>query len=84
MKVKAEYTALLRKQAGTADEEFDLPEGATVADLTTAAGGAHCETFKGMIAGATIVPFVNGAQADAGTALTEGAVVTYLSPISGG
>ena len=39
--------------------------------------------LKGMIAGAT-VPFVNGAQADAGTALTEALLAAYLSPISGG
>lgn len=91
MDVVIEYTALLRREAGTGRETVALTDGATLGDLVAMVAARHGVRFAGMLqapAGGlapTIVAFVDGAQvSDLATPLRSGGEVTFLSPISGG
>jgi molybdopterin converting factor small subunit len=92
MVVIVEYTAQLKRAAGTAREEFDLSESSTLLDLVDAIADRHGEELTRMLKSpdgtpqSTIIPFVGDEQArwSASTVLKDGVTITLLSPISGG
>ncbi|MDA0282051.1 MAG: MoaD/ThiS family protein [Planctomycetota bacterium] len=92
MVVTVEYTAQLKRAAGTAREEFELSESSTLLDLVNAITDRHGEELTRMLKSpdgtpqSTVIPFIGDDQArwSASTALRDGVTITLLSPISGG
>lgn len=92
MVVTVEYTAQLKRASGTAREDFDLSDSATLLDLVNTIADRHGEELARMLKAAdgtpqsTVIPFVGDDQTrwDAADALSDGVTVTLLSPISGG
>ena len=92
MKLRVEYMAQLRADAGCTHQEVDLPAGGnSLADLLAhlAAGFAetrsHLLTSSGQIQPSLLV-VINGAAVSPRDSVTlrEGDVVTLLPPIAGG
>lgn len=88
MNVTVEYTAQLRRQAGTASDQCALADGASLDDLAAAIANqrpaiASAVVSDGRLAGDLQV-FVGGKQAPRDTTLSDGDRVLLLSPISGG
>jgi len=81
MLIEVEYTAQLRVKAGISSEQFELQDGASVADLLEAVAGRH--DIKEFLNG-SLLCFVGAAQAEASQSLSDGDHVTLLTPISGG
>ncbi len=92
MNVTVEYTAQIKRAAGTARETLDVADGATVSDVLRAAADRHDDSFQRLVLTAdsapqpTLLIFVADEQvrADSTEPLADGATVTLLSPISGG
>ncbi|MHC4875137.1 MAG: MoaD/ThiS family protein [Planctomycetota bacterium] len=92
MNVTVEYTAQIKRAAGTARESLDVADGATVADVLRIAAEQHDDSFRRLVLTAdstpqpTLLIFVADEQVRAESAepLTDGATVTLLAPISGG
>lgn len=92
MIVTLEYTAQIKRAAGTARETIEVDDGATVADLLRTAADGHEDEFRRLVLTGDAAPqptlliFVSDEQVrvDSPEPLQDGATVTLLSPISGG
>jgi molybdopterin converting factor small subunit len=92
MKVHVAYETQLRRALGTEIEPVSVPDGATVADVIRAVVQLHDETARALLldAGdqvrASLMIFIDDNQVDrkSSTPLSDGAMVTLMSPISGG
>lgn len=92
MVVTVEYTAQLKRAAGTSREDIELDDDGTLIDLVNAITERHDENLARMLKTPegtpqpTVIPFVDNEQArwDASSILRDGVTVTLLSPISGG
>jgi sulfur-carrier protein len=93
MKLRVQYTAQLRAAAGRAEDEIELPEGSSLAELlahlATKLDGAaaHLLSTDGRTHRSLLI-VVNDlavpAHAAAATSLKPGDIVTLLPPIAGG
>ena len=93
MKLLVRYSAQLRAAVGVADEEIDLPEGASLGALLVhlakryADAASHLVTDAGEASRSLLVVVNDAAAVSADAAATElhsGDVVTLLPPIAGG
>lgn len=92
MTVQLEYTAQLKRAAGTAREEIAVQEPATLSAVLANAAARHGEDFRRLLLTAdggpqpSLLLFVADAQVPAGDdpEIRPGDVVTIMSPISGG
>ena len=92
MRITVEYTAQLKRAAGTGREEFDLPEQTTARDAIREIAGQQQESLGSLLLtdGGDIQPslllFVGDQQvgANADPKLTDGQTLTIMTPISGG
>ncbi len=92
MNVTVEYTAQIKRAAGTARESLDVADGATAADVLRAAAARHDDSFRRLVLTSdgspqpTLLIFVADEQvrAESTEPLADGTTVTLLSPISGG
>lgn len=92
MVVTVEYTAQLKRAAGSAREDFELDDSASLVDLVNAIADRHGDELTRMLKTTdgspqtTIIPFVgeNQVRWDAVDAMRDGVTVTLLAPISGG
>lgn len=92
MQITVEYSAQLKRAAGTGAEPIDLADGATLNDLVAAVVAKHDDALKTILVGdggsihPSILVFVNDQQVrnDDDCNLTDGTTVAFLSPISGG
>lgn len=94
MKLLVQYTAQLRAAVGRSEEEVDLPEKSSLADLLlhlstrwNRAARSHLVTDSGQ-ARLSLLLVVNGLAISVteatGTVLRAGDVVTLMPPIAGG
>lgn len=92
MTVVLEYTAQLKRAAGTAREELTLPAGATLSAALSLAGAQHGDDFRRLLLDdtgrrlPTLLVFHCDRQVSAAAdpPLADGDTVTVLSPMSGG
>jgi molybdopterin converting factor small subunit len=92
MQIRVEYTAQMKRAAGTGSEQFDVPEHASLADLMTAIARRHGDGLKGLLFDSTgalrksILVFVGDVQivSDSKRELSDQDTVTIVPPISGG
>lgn len=92
MTIHLEYTAQLRRAAGTARETVSVPEAATLSAALRAAAASRKDDFRrllftadGRVQPVLLIfrgdePVVTGAD----PLLREGETITVMSPISGG
>ncbi|MDO9094602.1 MAG: molybdopterin converting factor subunit 1 [Rubrivivax sp.] len=83
MKIRVRYFASLREALG-ADENIDMPEAGTVAELRNlllALGGRHAEVLA---RGRAVRTALNQTLCDEATALSEGDEVAFFPPVTGG
>ena len=81
MELVGRFFALYRERAGTNTHRLELPEGATVADLT----GEVRRLFPRLAPpDVQIVVAVNADYAEAETVLQDGDDVCLIPPVSGG
>ena len=81
MKVNVRFFALYRERAGASECSWELPEGATLADLL----GEIREAYPGLAPPTVeIVAAVNEEYAEGGMVLREGDEVALIPPVSGG
>ena len=81
MELVIRFFALYRERAGTNTHRLELPEGATVADLT----GEVRRLFPRLAPpDVQIVVAVNADYAEAETVLQDGDDVCLIPPVSGG
>ena len=81
MELVVRFFALYRERAGTNTHRLELPEGATVADLT----GEVRRLFPRLAPPEVqIVVAVNADYAEAETVLQDGDDVCLIPPVSGG
>lgn len=81
MQVTVKLFATLRTKAGWAERQFDLPVDATIGTLVTAMGENEPDMD---MANRPIYAAVNKEYADAEHRLTDGDVVAFFPPVSGG
>lgn len=90
MSIRVEYMSQLRLRAGCREETFDVPAGADLDALLQAIAERHGEAVQGLLfdetgePAPTVLYFVASEQADRGRLLSDGDVVTLVTPISGG
>ncbi len=89
MQVKVEYVAQVRTAAGVSSESLNVPEGATIQSLVSAACEQHAELERVLCSDggglhSSILVFRGEDPCDAETVLSDGDTITFLSPISGG
>ncbi|MCX8201877.1 MAG: MoaD family protein [Candidatus Caldarchaeum sp.] len=92
MKVSTRYFAVIRERLGKSLEEFELPDGSTVADFLAAFRKKYSDKVgdlfeaSGLRAGFAVA--LNGENIDPRTwrevSLKDGDVVVILPPIAGG
>ena len=84
MNITLRLFAAARLAAGRGEDTFELPEGATVDDLLTAAVARYGEAFTDALSTARV--WVNGDEPVGGTAapVRAGDEVAVLPPVSGG
>lgn len=80
MRVKSLFFASYRDLVGAEELEFELPEGATVSDLT---GLVREHTGEGVLPDSLVVA-VNREYASSGTELRDGDEVAFIPPVAGG
>lgn len=85
MKVSVRYMAQVKRAAGVAVEQVELPDACSLRDLLTRLGERHGEPLRQLLGPALLI-FVGDEQAalDEPVVLREGDVVTILSPMAGG
>ena len=92
MKIKVEYTAHLKRAAGTAEEEIELRTDATLLDALDAVlkrhGGElrrHLQDAQGKIHPSLVIA-VNGEQVflESSRELSDGDAIVLLAAIAGG
>ena len=92
MKIKVEYTAQVKKAAGTCTEEYEIPPGSTLQDLVKQIAETHSTALKPLlfpdseVLHPSILLFVSNEQVlwEEPRTLEPQQVVSILSPISGG
>ena len=90
MRISVEYTAQLRMQAGCKAETFDLPPDANLKCALQAIVIKHGRDVADLLLddtqapASTVLCFVADEQVDWDTLLSNGDVVTLMTPISGG
>ena len=90
MRVSVRYMAQLRHAAGVAGEPVDVDGSCTVAGLVAVLAGRHGDGLRRLLLDErggpqpTLLVFLDDQQASSATPLTEGSVVTLLSPMAGG
>jgi len=90
LNVRVEYMAQLRTHAGCREESFTLHSEATLEDLLRAIAGLHGDAMRKLLfndndaPASTVLCFVSSEQSDWNRTLTEDALVTLMTPISGG
>lgn len=92
--LRVQYTGQLRTVAGCGEEQIELPDGSSVADLLTHLAGTvrreaapYLLTAAGQLQPSLLVAVNNGAvtTSDAGNVRVQpGDVVTLMPPIGGG
>ena len=81
MKVTVRFFALYRERTGVSERSWQLPDGATLADLL----GEIRRAYPGLAPpDVEIVTAVNEEYADGGVALRDGDEVALIPPVSGG
>lgn len=92
MKIRVEYTAHLKRAAGTDGEEVELSEEATLTELIESLSALHGDQFsrhmfdrEGNLHPAAVV-VVNGEQVylESPRRLSDGDTVLFLAAIAGG
>ncbi len=81
MKITIKYFAILRQLTGKGEEEWELPEGATVATLQSQLQERY-ETLQGRMDRVALA--VNHSYATTATNLNDGDEVALLPPVGGG
>ena len=81
MKVTVRFFALYRERAGASECSWQLPEGATLADLLRKIRAVHPGLAPPTV---EIVAAVNEEYAVGGVVLREGDEVALIPPVSGG
>jgi molybdopterin converting factor small subunit len=92
MQVTIEFTAQLKRAAGTAAETVDVETGCSVQELVAEVAGRHGNPLSGLLFATdgtlhpSILLFVSDEQVrwETPRTLCDNNVVTLLSPISGG
>ena len=91
MQVTVEYTAQIKRAAGTSSEQYTLNDETLPKSLLSVIVARHEDLTRFLItesgdAQPTLLLFINEKQTrwDSDTTLTDGAKVTLMSPISGG
>lgn len=92
MKITVEYAAQVKRAAGVSGDTLELGAGATLADVVAEIAGKRGDVLTGSLLTddaaihPSILTFVGDQQVRdaAGHAMSDGDVVTFLSPISGG
>ena len=88
MKVKINYYAQIRKNAGTGFEEVDVPDGLNLSDVLK--GIEHGDEFHDILFDgegefrSMIMPVVNGESAFPAQVVNDGDEISLFAPISGG
>lgn len=81
MRITVLFFAHARERAGRPHQTFELPDGATLADLRRLVVEAHPALGPLL---PTLAVAVDGALARDGAEITDGAEVALLPPVSGG
>lgn len=81
MQIVVRLFATLRQQAGWKEQRFEVPAGATVADIL-AVTNAHTPALN--LEERTLYAAVNMEYAQADRVLVEGDEVAFFPPVSGG
>jgi molybdopterin converting factor subunit 1 len=81
VRVHVLYFATLKQRVGSRNEELELPEGATVADLKAAVAAKHPDVVPSL---PTVITSVNREFARADHPLAAGDEVGLFPPVSGG
>lgn len=92
MQVTVEYTAQIKRAAGVARDTVDVADGATLSQLISQLAADSDESLQRQLVTAegapqpTLLVFIRDEQRrlDDSAPLTDGDVVTFLAPISGG
>ncbi len=91
MKVTVRYMAQLRRAAGVADEEVELDQPCSAAELLKRLAEQHGLPFRTLLLGdadgvrPAVLLFIGDEQVGPETApLQDGAVLTVLTPMAGG
>jgi molybdopterin converting factor small subunit len=94
MRLRVQYTAQLRTAVGRSEEEFELPEGSSLAELLVHVASVLCREAAGYVITAsgepqpTLLVAVNNGAISARQArdvpVSSGDVVMLLPPIAGG
>jgi len=94
MRLRVQYTAQLRTVVGRAEEEVELPEGSSLAELLVRLASElrreaapYLLTSTGELQPSLLVALNKGAVSSReahGTAVSAGDVVTLMPPIAGG
>lgn len=81
MKVKALFFASCRDLVGAGEQEIEMDEGGTIADLISAVASEHAR-FLDMAP--SLMVSVNQEYVERDAALSEGDEVAFIPPVSGG
>ena len=81
MKVQARFFALYRERVGQSTVDFDLADGATVADLVASVMHAYPHLSPDP---ARMVLAINREYADHNKPLRDGDEAAFIPPVSGG
>jgi molybdopterin converting factor small subunit len=90
MNIVVEYTAQLRDRTGCESEPFDVSDDATLADVLKAVVDRHGADVAGLLLdedaapSASLLCFIAEEQVVGSATLSDGDVVTLMTPISGG
>ena len=85
MRITVRYMAQVKRAAGVAAEQVELPDSCLLRDLLARLAERHGEPLRQLLGPALLI-FVGDEQANPGeaVALKDGDVVTVLAPMAGG
>ncbi len=82
MKITVKYFALLREAVGVSEEALEIPaDAATVGSVMQIVSGRHEKAFSSL---KRIRAAVNETMAPMGQPLSDGDVVAFFPPVTGG
>lgn len=81
MRVRVLYFGIIRERLGRHEETVEVPEGATVGQVTAALSARHGELARGV---ASLRVAVNLEYVDSARVLVEDDEVAVIPPVSGG
>lgn len=92
MQIEVHYATQVKRAAGIRSETVTVPDGSTVRELVRQVADRHGEALHKLLLNASgdvqpgLLLFLGDAQVATGAdpALTDGATLTIMSPISGG